>query len=50
VEVRVSTIVAVIVGVVLAAATIAGVTKSVTDHGHHSTGTPANSVALYGSQ
>jgi hypothetical protein len=47
--VRVSTIVAIIVGVVLAGATIAGVTKSVTDHGHHSTGTPAAAVKLYGS-
>jgi hypothetical protein len=48
-EVRVSTIVAVIVGVVLAAATITGVAKSVSDHGHHSTGTPAAAVTLYGS-
>jgi hypothetical protein len=48
-EVRVSTIVAVIVGVALAAATIAGVTKSVTDHGHHSSSTPVNNAALYGS-
>lgn len=48
-EVRVSTAVAVIVGVILAAATIAGVTKSVTDNGQHSTGTPAAHVVLYGS-
>jgi len=46
----VSTAVAVIVGFVLAAATIAGVAKSVTDHGHHGTGTPAASVQLYGSR
>jgi hypothetical protein len=49
-----STIVAVIVGVVLAAATIAGVAKSVSDHGHHSTGTSGSGngaavVQLYGS-
>jgi hypothetical protein len=46
----VSTAVAVIIGFVLAAATIAGVAKSVTDHGHHSTGSPAASVKLYGSR
>jgi hypothetical protein len=50
----VSTVVAVIVGVVLAAATIAGVAKSVSDHGHHSTGTAGGGsgaavVQLYGS-
>jgi hypothetical protein len=46
----VSTIVAVVVGFVLVAATIAGVSKSVTDHGHHNTGTPAAAVVLYGSK
>jgi hypothetical protein len=46
----VSTVVAVIIGVVLLAATIAGVSKSVSDHGHHSTGTPAAAVVLYGSK
>lgn len=45
-----STAVALIVGVVLAAATIAGVTKSVTDHGHHSTGSTTANVTLYGSR
>ncbi len=45
-----STAVAVIVGFVLAAATIAGVAKSVTDHGHHSTGNTGASVQLYGSR
>jgi hypothetical protein len=50
-EVRVSTIVSVVVGVVLVAATIVGVAKSVSDHGHHTTpGTPAASVSLYGSR
>lgn len=45
-----STAVAVIVGVVLLAATVAGVAKSVSDNGARSTGTPAASVTLYGAR
>jgi hypothetical protein len=52
-EVCVSTIVSVVVGVVLVAATIVGVAKSVSDHGHHTApggGAPTASVSLYGSR
>jgi hypothetical protein len=45
----VSTIIAVIVGVVLAGATVAGVTSSLTNHHNRPAASTAN-VAVYGSR
>jgi hypothetical protein len=45
----VSTIVAIIVGVVLAGATVAGVTSSLTNH-HDRPAASTNNVQLYGSR
>jgi hypothetical protein len=42
--------VAIIVGAFLVVATVTGVAKSVSDHGHHSTGAPSAQVTLYGSR
>jgi hypothetical protein len=49
-EAYVSSIVAIIIGVVLAGATIAGVATSVGSHSHHGSTTPVANVALYGSR
>jgi hypothetical protein len=46
----VSSIVALIIGIVLAGATIAGVATSVGSHGHHSSTNPVANVKLYGSR
>jgi hypothetical protein len=49
-EAFVSSIVALIIGIVLAGATIAGVATSIGSHGHHSSTNPVANVALYGSR